>query len=72
MDIVLYALLVFGGVFLLKVILEWLAGHFIAGMREATMRQCPECLAEIPRAARRCQHCGVAVEPLSIARRSST
>lgn len=28
-----------------------------------TTRPCPECLAEIPLAAKRCQHCGEPVQP---------
>jgi large conductance mechanosensitive channel len=30
---------------------------------EATVRDCPECLSEIPVEARRCAHCTVEVEP---------
>jgi large conductance mechanosensitive channel len=30
---------------------------------EATTRECPECLSEIPIAARRCAHCTVEVSP---------
>lgn len=30
---------------------------------DATMRRCPECLSEIPRAARRCSSCTVEVAP---------
>jgi large conductance mechanosensitive channel len=30
---------------------------------EATHRECPECLSEIPNAARRCAHCKSELEP---------
>ena len=33
---------------------------------DPTLRKCPECLANIPSAARRCQFCGSAVEPLML------
>ncbi len=33
--------------------------------QEATTRPCPECLSEIPKAARRCAQCTAAVEPLA-------
>ncbi|HEX3424659.1 MAG TPA: large conductance mechanosensitive channel protein MscL [Acidimicrobiales bacterium] len=32
---------------------------------ESTNRPCPECLSEIPKAARRCSFCTVEVEPLA-------
>jgi large conductance mechanosensitive channel len=32
-----------------------------------TMRNCPECLSDIPTAAKRCAHCGQPVEPLPAA-----
>lgn len=31
---------------------------------EETLRECPECLSEIPLAARRCAHCTSAVDPV--------
>jgi large conductance mechanosensitive channel len=34
---------------------------------EATTRECPECLSEIPVAARRCAHCTSEVGPAAIA-----
>ena len=33
------------------------------GPEEPGMRQCPECLSEIPAGARRCPHCTASVEP---------
>ncbi len=36
--------------------------HF-RGEEEATTRECPECLSEIPLAARRCPHCTAEVRP---------
>ena len=33
------------------------------GDAATTTRQCPECLSEIPVAATRCAHCGIAVTP---------
>lgn len=32
-----------------------------------TTRNCPECLSDIPTAARRCSHCGQPVEPIQTA-----
>ncbi|GAA3165024.1 large conductance mechanosensitive channel protein MscL [Planomonospora alba] len=32
---------------------------------ENTLRECPECLSEIPKAAVRCRHCTAQVTPLS-------
>ena len=37
----------------------------MASKEEATTRPCPECLSEIPNAATRCSHCGVAVSPVA-------
>jgi len=31
---------------------------------EESIRECPECLSEIPRAARRCAHCTSVVDPV--------
>lgn len=37
-----------------------------AAEEAVTTRECPECLAEIPNAATRCQFCGVQVEPATV------
>ncbi|HEY1617780.1 MAG TPA: large conductance mechanosensitive channel protein MscL [Streptosporangiaceae bacterium] len=39
--------------------------------REATTRTCPECLSDIPVAARRCMYCTCAVPPVTPARHAA-
>jgi large conductance mechanosensitive channel len=39
---------------------------------DPTTRQCPECLGEIPLAARRCAHCTAVVTPVATARTMSS
>jgi hypothetical protein len=50
-------------------LMKSMAGWYLEGVQAATTRQCPECLGTVPRAARRCQHCGVALEPVPIGSR---
>ncbi|GHE36951.1 large-conductance mechanosensitive channel [Streptosporangium violaceochromogenes] len=38
---------------------------WFAKAEEITMRECPECLSEIPRAATRCAHCTASVAPVA-------
>lgn len=33
---------------------------------DVTTRQCPECLSDVPMAARRCPHCTSAIEPIPL------
>ncbi len=52
--------------FLVVVPMNTLAKRFSSpAEKPVTTRQCPECLSEIPLAARRCAHCTAMVEPVT-------
>jgi hypothetical protein len=70
MDMLLYGVGVFVVVFVGRVIMTSVANSQAQAVRNVTMRPCPECLADVPIAAKRCCHCGQPLPPAAQAQES--